>query len=837
MKIKLTILVCLISFIAKAQLTIKGKVVDEFNNPLPFVNVFVQGTQFGAITDDDGNFDFLSKKEEGILEASFVGFQTQTIKINSKTKFLNITLIEGDNVLEEVVLVTKPKKRLSKKENPAYKILKEIWKRKRKNGLSLVKNYQYKKHTSIEVGLNNLDSVFIKKMFKKEYNDIIKNANYDNDGVNYYLPIYLSEQVSNVYGNNKTNKIREDIEAEKKDGLGADGFVFDRMSNSFKNINVFKNNITLMQKSFVSPLSTNGFSTYDYLLYDSIVKNNKKLYNIYFFPIRDEDLAFRGNFWVSDKNFSIKKIKMEVNKSANLNFIRRLIFEKEFEVKNDSIYLATANKYEGDFTLVDKNDNNKGLTIKKTENYDTYVLNKPLPDNFYEISAKKTRPNQYYKDDKYWNKVANNEDKNTHILIQKIKSKKRIKNLTGLINTLATGYIDIAKNIQFGRFWNTFGYNNIEGLRTKLGFRTFKTKDDRFRLLGYVAYGFKDKKIKYGAEANYLLSYEPRIAIGMAYQDDIQQLGASLLNTDKLLGESFGSSVLFSRGNNYFLSNIKKFATNFDYAINPNFHIGFNFTRATITSSLPEKFSINYLNENGEISSSVTNFYSDFYISFTPNRNVYGLGVKQRFGQNLFPTLILNYKRGYKGIFGGTHDYSKLQIKYNHPIVLGKIGILDTTIELGKTFGTVPISLLSPIPANQSYSLVKDTFSLMNYYDYVTDTYATAHFEHHFNGFILNRIPLIKKLKLRSLITFRAVYGTVSNSNRAINDKYSSIEYNTPNNKPYYEYGFGIENIGYGNLRFFRIDAIWRTDYTPAPNSISKPTPKFGIRIGIKPGL
>lgn len=837
MKIPFAIIFCFVGIIANAQLIIKGKIVDEFNNPLPFVNVFIQGTTYGTTTDDNGRFAFSSKKKRGILEVSFVGFQTKTIKINPKTKFLNITLTEGDNVLEEVVVVTKPKKRLKKKENPAYRILKEIWKRKRKNGLDLVDTYQYKKHTSIEIGLNNLDSAFIKRLFKDQYNETIKEVKYDSDGINYYIPIYLSEQIAKVYGNNKINKVRKDIEAEKQEGLGAQGFVFDRMSNSFKNLDIFKNNITLMQKTFVSPISTTGFGTYDYVLYDSIVKNKTKLYNIYFFPIRDEDLAFRGNFWVADKNFSIKSIKMQITKSANLNFVRRLSFEKEFEVKNDSVYIPTKNRYEGDFTFIDKNDSNRGLTIKKAENYKNYLLDKPLPVAFYNTASEKIRPDQYVKDSTYWSKVDNKENKTTYKLIQSVKEKKTIKRLTGFINTMASGYLDVFKNVQLGPFWTTFGQNDVEGFRTKLALRTFKTKDDRFRLLGHIAYGFKDKKIKYGAEAKYLLSYKPRIATSIAYQDDIEQLGSSLLNTTQLLGKSFGSAILFSRGTNYFLSDVKKIATNIDYAINPNFHVGLNFTRSKITSALPSMFSINYLNEKGEISSSITDVASDFYVSFTPRRNVYGLGVEQRFGKNLFPSIVLNYRLGYKGVLGGTHNYSKVQIKYNQPIVVGKIGTLDTTIEGGKTFGTVPISLLSPIPANQSYSLVKDTFTLMNYYDYVTDTYGAVHFEHHFNGFILNRIPLIKKLKLRSLVTFRAVYGSVSKANRAINDKYSSIIYNTPDKKPYYEYGVGLENIGYGNLRFFRVDFIWRSDYTPAPNNIAKPTPTFGIRIGVKPGL
>lgn len=839
MKIKIYILLLILSNSLQAQLTVKGKVIDEYDMPLPFVNVILQGTTYGTVTDDNGNFSLRIKtKKRGSLEISFIGFQSQTIKIAPKKTFYNITLKEGENVLEEIEIVSKPKKRLKKKENPAYRVLKEVWKRKRKNGVDLVDYYQYKKQTSIEIGLNNIDSSYIKSIFKEDYKNAIDNIDYDSDGVNYYIPIYLKEQISKVYGNNKTKKIKEDIEAEKEIGLNAQGFIFNRISNTFRNINVFENNINLLQKSFVSPLSSDGFATYDYVLHDSIVKNNTKLYNIYFFPIRDQDLAFKGNVWIADKTYAIKRLKMEVVKSVNLNFVRGLSFDKEFDVRNDSIYIATKNVYEGDFTFIDKRDTNKGLNIKKTTVFNDYVLNKPLATNFYNLKTEKIKPNQYARKDSYWEKIDDSEKKSTHKLINKIKGKRKIKKLTGVLNTVSSGYLGLPINMELGPLWTTFAQNEVEGFRIRLGYRTFKTKDDRFRLTGHFAYAFGDKKFKYGAEASYLLSYKPRITTSIAYQDDVEQLGSTLLNTSQLLGNSFGSTALFSRGNNFFLSDTEKIATNFDYAIHNNLHIGVNLSHFTIKSASPENFSIAHLTQNGEIQKTVVDAASDIYLTFTPKRLVYGLGVQQKYGKNIFPALVINYHHGYKGFLNGTHDYDKIQIKYKHPILLGKFGLLDATIETGKTFGTVPISLLSIIPGNQSLSLTPNTFSLLNYYDFVTDTYVTTHLEHHFNGFIFNRIPLLKRLKLRSLVTFRAAYGSISSKNRAINDGITSINnnYNVPK-KLYYEYSFGLENIGYGNLRFLRIDAIWRSNYTAPKGSIAERTPKFAIRIGVKPGL
>lgn len=833
MKIKFAILIFLIGVVANAQLTLKGKVVDEQNQPIPFVNVYLKGTTNGTTTDDDGRFAFSIQKKRGVLEVSSVGFQTFSVRVNPKTTFLNITLKEESNQLDEVVIVTRPKKRLKKKENPAYKILREVWKRKKKNGLKLVDFYQYRQHETTEIGFNNLDSAFVESVFKDKKNKAVDEVKVDSDGENYYIPVYLEEIIYQVYGNNVIKKERKDVEAEKKQGILAQGFIFDRMANTFRNVEIYKNNVTILQKSFVSPVSSTGFETYDYVLHDSTEVNSKKLYNIYFFPRRNGDLAFEGNMWISDKNFAITKINMKVHKDINLNFVRGLEMEKEYVIKNDSIYLPKKDTYVGDFTFLDKNEKNRGLTIRKSNEFLTYELNKPKPSTFYNKTIVKYSPTQFFKNDKYWKKNSNAENTLTYKMINKVKGQKRIKKITGTINTLASGYLTLSPTLQLGPLWTAFARNEVEGTRFKLGFRTFRNIHDRFRMTGHLAYGTKDKEYKYALEARYLFTYKSRISGGIAYSNDVEQLGSKLLNTTQLLGSTFGTSALFSRGDNFYLSKVKKFGVNID--VNPvkNVNFGVNFYHTRIASAAPDVFKIDFINEQGKKQNSLTNFSTDLYISYTPGRFVYGLGVEQRFGRNIFPTFILNWHKGYKYL-DGEFNYNKLQFLYSHPVLLGKLGLLDATLEAGKTFGTVPLSLLSPLPANQTFSLVRNTFALQNYYDFVTDSYVATHLEHHFNGLILNKIPLIKKLKLRSLVTFRAAYGTISDKNIAINR--SSINYTAPSNQLYYEYGVGLENIGYGNLRFLRLDAIWRSNYQRVNLGVPAP-PKFAIRLGIRPGL
>ncbi len=813
------------------RITFSGIVTDENKEPLPFVNIYFKPEKKGTTTDINGEFILNVHRKRGKLIFSLTGYETKIIKINPKKTFLRIVLKEQKNVLNEVVIVRRPKKRLKKKENPAYRILKEIWKRKKKNGLKQVPRYSYKKYETTEIGLNRVDSVFLKKIFKKDYQKILKELPFDSEGFNYYIPIYIKETVFDIYGDNERNKYLEKIEAENSKGFYSQGFVFDRMANKFDEVDIYKNTFNLLNKPFVSPISSTGFDTYDYLLYDSIQKNNKKFYNIYFFPRRPQDLAFEGNFLVSGDNFAVTKIDMELKKDVNVNFVRGVSISKEYTIVNDSIYLPKSDIFVGDFTLLDKNDKNKGINIKKSYYYSDYEFTKKYPDEFFEQKVIKVRPHQFAKDSLYWKRYSNlTQSKNTYRLIDKVKNKKRVQRITKWINLITTGYIDIGKYLQFGPVFQTIGKNGVEGFRLSAGFRTFKSSDDRFRLIGHLAYGTDDETFKYGLQVKYLLSYQPRIEIAATVLDDYVQQARNLMDVSQIMFvENFGANFVLSRGKNVFLSHIQKRSLKIDYRIAKNFHTGIIPTYRLIEPADRRFFNMDYVDRNNRIKKWVLDVGSSFYLAYTPGRDVYGYGVEQRYGKNPYPSFIINYYRGFRDL-GGDFNYSKLQFRYMQRVLLGKIGKTDLTLEIGKTFGKVPLALLNPIPANQILLLKPNTFSLLNYYDFVTDTYVVGHFEHHFSGFILNRIPLIRKLKFRTVAAFRFAYGNISNENISINR--SNILYAAPTNNIYYEYSIGLENIGYGNLRFIRVDAVWRSDYTSVNGLYS---PEFAIRVGIRP--
>lgn len=817
-----------------AQTHVSGKVIDENGLPIAYANVLFSKTTIGAYTDEEGRFSLYSEKRQRDLEVSFIGYTTKKVHLDKdNTKGLVVVLEEGEQ-LSEVTIVAKPTKALSKKENPAYTVLQGIWKNKKKRGLQNAIAYQYKKHSTTELGVNNLDSLFLKKALGQEYDTIRRILSEKKYKETFSLPMYLTEKIEKVYADNQLHKKRVDIEAERSQGIVQQGFGLERVSRSFDDFDVYDNTYMILNKPFVSPLAEFGYGVYLYVLSDTIQDGYRSYYRINFFPRDDQDLALEGNFEVDAKTFIVKSIQMHTTPKTNINLVRGLSFEKYFTIANDSIYLPEREIQEGDFTLLTKKDEEKGLYIKNYITFSDIVLNKPKSPDFYDLQVVKTAKDQFYKDDTYWNThtLGGTDLTKTKRLIHQVGDNRRIKMIGDLTDIVTSGYIPIGNYMQFGRFWQTFSSNNVEGLRLRAGFRSFFSTDDRFRVYAYGAYGLKDKQFKYGVSGKYLISYSPRIIIGTGFQDDNLQLGTFVMHDDTELNFEKTTNFIIARGENYYLTRNKKLqgVINYDLANNVRFSV-FG-TYQNLASASETDFLIAYRNpKTGELLHQYDNFYTGGELTFTPGRKVFGYGVEQRYGKKLFSTYTLKYSKGVEGIGHSKFDYDKLQLLACKPIPLFGYGILHAAVEAGKVLGTAPLIALAPTPANQSYSSAPQTFALLDYYDFITDSYINGYFEHHFDGFLFNRIPFVQKTRFKSLLFARFAYGTLSEKNKRAN--LTNIVFNSPE-KLYWEYGFGIENIGLGNFRFIRVDFVWRNDFNDV-NGVRNP--KFGIRLGIVPSF
>jgi hypothetical protein len=353
----------------------------------------------------------------------------------------------------------------------------------------------------------------------------------------------------------------------------------------------------------------------------------------------------------------------------------------------------------------------------------------------------------------------------------------------------------------------------VEGIRVRVGGRTYFGPNDKWRLQAYTAYGFDDNKFKYGLSGKWMVDSKNRIIITAGNRRDVEQIGASLTTTNDVLGRSFASSSLFSSGNNGKLTNINLTTASVEIEPIKNLILQTGFSYRTLESASPT-FSLDYFSDDTYTTtkSEVKQSEVNLQVEYTPGRKTVGYGVERLNVDNPYSRFFVNYSQGFKGLMNSDFDYSKLQLYYKQPFVIGPLGRTNLTMELGKTFGQVPLGLMSVIPGNQTYFIIGNTFSNLNFYEFVSDEYATLQWDHNFQGRLLSRIPMLRKLNWREIIGVRGVYGSISNENQLINA--SGLVYKAPK-QPYWEYSVGIGNI----FKVFRIDASWRGNYRNLPDT------------------
>ena len=800
-----------------AQTKVSGIVVDKSKQPIPFVNVVFKNSSIGTVTNEDGRFYMESPNTYKALLISSIGFSEKEITLTQSVNY-NFTIeLKEQESLKEVVIFTG---KTSKKNNPALDILRKIWEKKRKNGLYQFAQYQMEKYEKVEFDINSIDSAYRKQKIFKGMEFIFDHVDTSKVTGKTYLPIFVNEALVDVYGDNKIPKIKEITKANKTSGFNGNQQILSFIKDLYTDYNIYDNYIRLFNKSFTSPLSRTGIDVYNYVLRDSAYIEKKWCYNIVFYPRRKSELTFKGDFWVNDTTYAIKKINMAVTKSANINWVKDVYVEQEFDVLNDSVFLLTKDYLMSDFAL-NKKEKSSGFYGKRTTYYQNHKFNIEKPAKFYKEEVNFVDNEIYKKSEEFWDKnrfeKLSKDEQGVYKMLDTLQNVKAFKQITSLVQVLSSGYINY-NFLDFGPVLSTVGFNEVEGLKLKLGARTYFGPNDSWRVQGFTAYGFKDQKFKYGLAGKWMIEKKNRIIISAGNRRDIEQLGASLTTTNDILARNFGSSTVFTTGSNGKLTNIG--LTNVYVAIEPiknlTFQTGMSYK--TLESASPV-FSLDYYttlptleNPAGVVKSTTTQSEFNIQAEFKPNRRAIADGVERSIARSLYTSLFVNYSQGCKGIMNSDFNYKKLQIYYRQPIIIGPLGRTNLILELGKTFGTIPLGLMSVVPGNQTFFTIENTFSNLNYYEFVTDQYATFQWNHDFGGRLFARVPLIRKLNWREIIGVKAVCGTVSDANRAVNA--SGLIYTAPENV-YWEYNAGIGNI----FKVFRLDFSWRGSYLDMPNA------------------
>ena len=400
------------TFYLLSQTKVSGYVFDEYDQPVSFANIIFKGSTLGTITDENGRFYLESSETWSTLIVSFIGYEMIEVPLSKKVNYdLKFILKEQASQLDQVVIVTGKQ---SKKNNPAIDLLRKIWEHKRKNGLRQFNQYQYDKYEKVEFDLNTIDSALIKSKLFRGMEFVFDEVDTSRVTGKTYLPIFINEAVSKVYGDNTIRKEKDVLSGNKNSGFSDNQIIIDFVQDLYSDFNVYDNYLKFFDKSFVSPLSRTGINTYNYVLSDSTFIDNKWCYNIIYYPRRKNELTFKGDFWVADTTYAIKEINLQASKSANINWVKDIYIEQEFEVLNDSLFLVKRDYMMSDFAI-NKKEKSRGLYGKRTTIYNNYMFDKELDKKFYEEEVYNYDKDVYARDDSFWDEnrleVLNKDEK------------------------------------------------------------------------------------------------------------------------------------------------------------------------------------------------------------------------------------------------------------------------------------------------------------------------------------------------------------------------------------------------------------------------------------------
>ncbi len=774
---------------------ISGSIIDKkTKEPLPFINIIFKGTNIGTTSDTSGIFKLETSQTVDSIIVSGIGFKKQILFIKKNQSQRIDILLEDDNYnLKEITI--KPGR------NPAFRILDNVVAHKKENKNTALNSYQWKVYDKFQIYFGNYSEKFTKKKQFKNYNFIFDYA--DSVDGKAMLPIYMSESINEKYVNTNPTFNKTVLLARKTTGESYEQLTT-IANHMVENISIYDNFFLILDKSFISPVTDNYQLYYKYYLEDSVFIDNQKCYKIRFVPKWKEDFAFSGDMYIHDTTWAVKKIDLKINNEINLNYVKDFYLKQEFTFVNNK---WIQKKFETSATISPlKRKQSDEFTVHRTTSYKNIIINNSslVESNFNSIPKSNTDTTTL-KNEQYWTverpDSLSSKEKYNYLIADTINYVPFIKKLKKAVITFASGYLELGK-ISIGQIHTFYSFNPIEQDRYKFGLKTNKYFSKKLQLEGYTAYGSSDKLMKYKGSILYVpVKNEKRLAFGAQYTYDLKQMGVSAnhIQLDNILTSltrtSDFSKLTFNKEAKIFIE--KNWTSGFSNSL--------SFTNTEINPLGNLKFE-KLVNESGNVIQQFKNITTseialNTRLSF--NEIFYDTEFKRNSISTKYPIINLNLVVGIKNLINANYDYQKLKLNIRGKLRLNPIGYTVYNLEAGKFFGNVPYLLLELHPGNQTLVYDAEAFNLMKYFEFASDEYVSLHLDHHFDGFFLNKIPLLKKAQLREVISARGVVGNLHDNNKR--EMLLPIGL-TDVSTPYIECSVGIENI----FKVVRIDYIWR---------------------------
>ncbi len=820
---------------------VHGRVWDAHTEePLPFATVRIPEAGIGTRTDAEGRFSLKTHAPGPLtLRVTYVGYVAQELPLRvGEENEMKVTLREATATLQEVTVRVE---HYRNKDNPAVALIRKAIEHKDKNRPEALAYYQYEKYEKIGFSLNNVTERTRNNPLLKRFKIIFDNAdtNRINNKVNVLL--YMRELLSDVYYRGSTSTRREYIRGERH-VLFEDAFNLMGISNYidalYTNVNFYDGSIELLNTRFVGPLNILSPSIYRFYIQDTVFIEETPCVRLYFAPRVKTDVAFTGNLWIAlDSTYALRRVEVGIPPEINLNWVNDMQLRQEYSWAETSdgkrILMLSRDEVSIEFSLW-RSEKARSLLGNKITTLRHYRIDEPLPDSLFSpLQAVVRDSSALAQDEQFWAQHRHVELTRSEAgLKQTMDSLNRDRSFKRLVRRarfLFEGYTAVG-SVDIGPANAFYSFNPIEGLRLRFGGRTNYEFSTRLALEGYAAYGFRDQRWKGMGAITYSFGPEkvrlfPIHHVRLWYQDDVEIPGQALqfVNEDNLfLSLKRGPNDRMIYKNTYGLEYRREFFSGFSW----------RFTLRNTRQNPAGVLLFDYT-EQGE-----TRYKTDLMASEVGVRLRYAPNEKFYDGPNYrtpiltkYPILELAYDAGIRGVLGSEYNYHVARATVRKVFFYPILGQGYAIAEGGWVFGQAPYPMLIIHRANQTYTYQRESYNLMNFMEFISDRYAAISYYHNFGGWFFGRIPLLRRLRWREVLTVKSLWGGLSEhnqpneSNRLL--RLPTYEDGTPlthslGAKPYVEGSVGISHI-FGILR---IDLLRRFTYTDHPF-----VTKWGVRI------
>jgi hypothetical protein len=848
-KLAILFILSLVSNCLSAQL--KGVVTDSLTNePLMYISVYYDGKGVGGVTNINGEYNIETRKGWNVVTFSSIGYKTKKVTIQPGQHVLNVKLSSDDVMLAEVVV--KPKKeRYTKKNNPAVDLMRNVVKYKRKQELEANDYYKFDRYEKMKMSLNNITDEKLENGIYKKYAFLKNHVEKSTVTESFILPFSVQETASQVIYRKDPESQKTIIKGMNTSGISelfATGEGFGTvLKDAFSNINIYDDEIRLLQRRFTSPISNEGINFYKYYIMDTIKVDNDSCYHLTFVPQNSQDFGFTGHLYVmKDSTYAVKRCTMNLPHKSGVNFVNQMFIVQNYVQLPNGNWALKDDDMTVDMTFIKSVGE---VQVQRTTKYNNYDFSTIEPRLFRLKGSVIKEADMLSKDDSFWADKREVELTKTESTMDVFMN--RLEQIPGMKYIIFTSKAFIENAIETGKKSkvdlvpvNTIvGKNFVEGWRVRLSAMTTANLNKHWYLSGYGAYGFGDKKWKYSGtltysfpKRDYVVWEFPQHYISATYSYDVMSPMDKFLFTDK-------DNVFVA----FKTTTVDQMSYMRDFKIDYNLEMATGFgVKAMFRHRNDEPAgNLYYWNNNStKMPLEGTNPIHDITTSELSVTLRYAPGEtfvnskERRIPVSLdAPIFTLTHTTGVKA-FGGQYNFNRTEASIWKRVWLpSSWGKVDISMKAGAEWNTVPFPLLILPEANLSYITQRETFCLINNMEFFNDRFASLSLSYDMNGKLFNRIPLLKRLKWREMFRIRGLWGTLTDKNNPFksdnpdlflfpmrNNEYTSFVMDKK--QPYLEASVGIYNI----FKLLHVEYVRRLTYLDNPH-IHKNGVRFMIQM------